>query len=103
MFKRNAYEARIAELEARLLAQKAATIDTLNAMQARFLDRAALMAINSEGRRLRFTFVRNNTVINIDCMGTWDDDVDEWRQMLLEPSSPTTGMRTHGTSDDVQG
>lgn len=48
-------------------------------------DRAALISIVREGRKLRFGFVRNGTLTFIETIGTWDDNVEAWREALLSP------------------
>ena len=57
----------------------------LNGIQLRLKERAALVSLTREGRKLRFIFTRNNELITVEAIGTWDDDVDAWKRQLLEP------------------
>lgn len=66
-----------------------ATCATYEQAIERMNDRAALMSINISGRTLRFTFVRNAQFTAIDCMSTYDADVESWRKALLEPKEET--------------
>jgi hypothetical protein len=56
----------------------------LAGIELRFRSRAALTNITREGRKLHFTFVRNGELIRVSAMGTWDDDVAQWKKELLE-------------------
>lgn len=55
----------------------------LQGVELRFRSRAALTNITREGRKLHFTFVRNGELHRVTAMGTWDDDVDQWKKDLL--------------------
>lgn len=43
-----------------------------------------LIEIGRNGRVNVFTFIRGDDVIKIETIGTWDDDVAQWRKDLLE-------------------
>lgn len=62
-----------------------ATCATYEQAIERMNDRAALMGLNIHGRTIRFTFVRNAEFTAIECMSTYDADVDGWRKALLLP------------------
>ena len=53
------------------------------AAEAALNDSARLISLTREGRVIRFRFRRNNQLYDVQCMGTWDDDVDQWQQDLL--------------------
>jgi len=55
------------------------------ALEARLSERAALVSIVREGRKVRFIHVRNGKSHIIEMYGTWDDDVDGWKAALLGP------------------
>lgn len=57
----------------------------LDGMELRFKERAALMSIVREGRMIRFMFARDDKLHFIQMLGTWDDDLDQWKRDLLEP------------------
>ncbi len=74
-------EAALAERTEQLEALK----EALDGMELRFKERAALMSIVREGRMIRFMFARYDQIHYIQVMGTWDDDLDQWKRDLLEP------------------
>lgn len=58
--------------------------EQLDGIELRLRERAALISITREGRKLHFTFVRNGSPYRVTCMGTWSDDVDGWKKELLQ-------------------
>jgi hypothetical protein len=88
-YKRKAATAvqRLAEAEA-ALAQASNTIKMVEAINA---DRACLISITRDNRRIKFTFVRNGQLTTIETMGTWDDDVDGWQRELLHRQGTNDG------------
>ncbi len=75
-----AAEAQLAEAKDRLVFANAA----LDGMKRRFDERAALISIRREGRRIFFTFARAGEIIRVDALGTWNDDVELWKKLLID-------------------
>lgn len=46
---------------------------------------ATLISIERRTRLNYFTFHRNGKIHVVDTMGTWDDDIAQWKTDLLEP------------------
>lgn len=76
-----AAELRLAEAQQKLEFYEAA----LEGMQRRYIERATLIDIRSENRRVFFTFTRNGEVYRIGAMGTWNDDIAGWKKSLIDP------------------
>jgi hypothetical protein len=55
----------------------------IDGIQLRFNERAALMSITRNGPKMCFVFVRNNDVIKVEALVTWDDDVEQLKKDLL--------------------
>jgi hypothetical protein len=83
MFKRNDWKQRALEAEA-ALATGAQAAEELQGVLAKLHDRPVLINIDREGRRNRFTFIRNNQAYVIETVGTWDDDLATWKKDLLQ-------------------
>jgi phosphoribosylaminoimidazole-succinocarboxamide synthase len=77
---RNSWKSRAQAAEAAAAQAK----ELLEGLALRLEDRAALISIVRDGRKLRFGFVRNGKLTYVECMGTWDDDVDAWKRELLK-------------------
>jgi hypothetical protein len=95
MFKRSlTWKERAVIAEAELATTQAA-LETaqqhLAGIELRFAERAALVSIARQGRINKFMFLRNGQLTTVECMGTWDDDVDGWKKALLEPLPPNEG------------
>jgi len=88
MFKRESYWRDMATtLQAQLDVTNAAletATEHLAGIELRFANRAALISLGRDGRKLNFTFVRNKELIRITAMGTWEDDLDQWKRELFE-------------------
>jgi hypothetical protein len=75
----------IDEASAPILA-RIAEAERLLEMQAELIrSRAALLAIETEGRTLKFVFVRDGKMITVETMSLLSADVPGWRRDLLEP------------------
>lgn len=59
--------------------------ESLAGIELRIQERAALIAIVRDGRINRFTFVRGETITQIETMGMLGDDFNEWKHRLLDP------------------
>lgn len=35
------------------------------------------------GRKIQFTFLRNNELTTIETYGTWGDNIEEWKKALI--------------------
>lgn len=46
--------------------------------------RATLISIHRDGRRIVFTFAKNGEIHRISAIGSWDDDIEAWNQLLTE-------------------
>lgn len=58
------------------------TIDGLELLQG---ERATLISITRNGRMNRWLFTRGDSLVSIETVGSWDDDIDAWKRDLLEP------------------
>jgi hypothetical protein len=45
--------------------------------------RTRLIDIQREGRWVKFVFMRGPDITQITTIGTWDDDIEEWKRKLL--------------------
>lgn len=72
---------RALEAEARL----ETALQMLDAMARKFQEANTLISINRDGRQNVFTFIRNNEIHRIRTIGTWDDDIDAWKKLLIDP------------------
>lgn len=88
MFKsRKQLAADLIEAQAKRAASEASlalATDALDMLEKRMNDRAALISIVRDGRKIRFGFVRNQELHYIEMLGMWADDVDGWKAALLE-------------------
>lgn len=75
----------ITEATAPIVAKIAEAETHLEAARETMRQRAALVAMETEGRTLKLTFVRNGEIIQIETMLTLDQDLPGWRRQLLEP------------------
>ena len=66
----------------------------LKGIELLMADRAALVSIRRDGRMNKFTFVRNGELTVIETFGSWDDDPDRWRKILLDKRTPPDGDQT---------
>lgn len=80
-WKRRYERAEAARLKAVAAASQA--LQTICEVEQRLDDRATLINIDRNGRKIRFTFVRNKQLTVIETFGTWGDNIDEWRKALL--------------------
>lgn len=55
----------------------------IDAIEAAAANRATLISIERNNRKIKFTFHRNNHLTTIETYGTWDDDVESWNKELL--------------------
>lgn len=76
-----AAEMALAECKDRLTFAQAA----LQGMKHRFEQRTVLVSITRENRRIIFTFARRNEIHQISAIGTWNDDLTEWKKLLIDP------------------
>lgn len=87
MFKRSPSTAQqLVETAAKLAASEEAlkiATDCIDMLEKRMNERAAIISIVRDGRKIRFGFVRNQQLIYIETVGMWSDDVDGWKQQLL--------------------
>lgn len=60
-------------------------VAALEIADRRAADRSTLLSIHKDGRRIVFTFARNNEVHRIGAIGTWDDDIEGWKKLLIDP------------------
>lgn len=72
--------------------QLAALREGLAGMELRFKERAALISIvRIDGRIVRFGFVRHDQIYFIEMIGSWSDDLDQWKRDLLQPKGKDDG------------
>lgn len=82
------WKRRAEKAETELAALKAATAEIIAGIELMAKDRAVLIGITTKPkeRANRFTFIRNDHLYQIDTMGTWNDNVAQWKKDLLEPT-----------------
>lgn len=73
-------EAKAAELYRQV---EAATV-ALELQHRRNLEKCVLISLHRDGRQNVFTFSRNGEIHRIRTLGTWDDDIDEWKKLLID-------------------
>lgn len=56
----------------------------LKRLTQRTAQRATLLSIHRDGRRIVFTFAKNGEIHRISAIGSWDDDIEAWNQLLTE-------------------
>lgn len=85
MYRQKSMRAKLLETENKQLKASLQTaMQQLEGIGLRLADRAALVSIVRDGRIIRFGFLRNHEVHYVQCMATWDVDVDAIRMTLLE-------------------
>lgn len=88
MYRQKSMRAKLLEEENKQLKSSLQTaIQQLEGIELRFAERAALVSVVRDGRTIRFGFLRNHEVHYVQCMATWDVDIDAVRKLLLEPLS----------------
>lgn len=53
-------------------------------ISAKQTQRATLLSIHRDGRRIVFTFAKNGEIHRISAIGSWDDDIEAWANLLIE-------------------
>ena len=76
----NGYWRRRAEKAEALLTDMRGQIDILEKLNA---ERASVISITRTGRMNRWLFSRGANLISIETVGTWEDDIDTWKEQLL--------------------
>ncbi len=79
------WKRRAEQAEADLAALKAQTAELIAGLELLANERAVLLGITSKDRTNRFLFSRNGKLFTIETMGSWGNNVAQWKKDLLEP------------------
>lgn len=59
-------------------------VEQLNRVLKSMADRTTLVDITTEGKKIKFTFVRNDKVFEIETMRLMSDNIKKWKEDLLK-------------------
>lgn len=59
-------------------------VEQLNRVLKSMADRTTLVDITTEGKKIKFVFVRNDKVFEIETMRLMSDNIKKWKEDLLK-------------------